>query len=243
MTAPPSNTSSAPDPGTDQQYQDSDAEAVAALVVVLLAGGAILSVQRVLDGIGETNPQVTQWMMAQPDITDLLRQPGLPTTDLPVNLQRRQNAFRKAAYLINAARRLAIAWQSGRPDGTQLASLHIAYTRELSYLHQHLHAQVNRNRAAIAVAQQYNRRGRSGLLGWRAVMDARTSTECRAAHGCNFDPTRIPPIGYPGSVHPACRCRAVRPYDTSLRVEDLYDGSQNRTVAASGSWAVRTLEL
>ena len=44
------------------------------------------------------------------------------------------------------------------------------------------------------------------LLGWYTVRDARTSAECLAADGRNFSASAPPLIGYPGAVHPHCRC-------------------------------------
>lgn len=49
--------------------------------------------------------------------------------------------------------------------------------------------------------------------------------------------------GANGIVVHNCRCVAVAPFATSLRVEDLYDGAENRTVAAATpGWAVRVLD-
>jgi hypothetical protein len=50
------------------------------------------------------------------------------------------------------------------------------------------------------------------LLGWNTVIDERTSAECRAADGKNYYATAMPDIGFPGSVHPACRCYPSGPH-------------------------------
>jgi hypothetical protein len=50
------------------------------------------------------------------------------------------------------------------------------------------------------------------LVGWHAKLDGRTSPECRAADGANFPANRPPSIGWPGAVHPSCRCRPGAPH-------------------------------
>jgi uncharacterized protein with gpF-like domain len=49
------------------------------------------------------------------------------------------------------------------------------------------------------------------LLGWNTVIDSHTSPECLAANGHNFRADHMPKIGYPGAVHPHCRCYAGPP--------------------------------
>jgi hypothetical protein len=44
-------------------------------------------------------------------------------------------------------------------------------------------------------------------------MDERTTGECRSAHKGNFNALRQPSIGWPGTVHPHCRCRVVEPWE------------------------------
>ncbi len=50
------------------------------------------------------------------------------------------------------------------------------------------------------------------LLGWQSVLDDKTTPDCRWASGRNFRADRRPPLGWPGTVHPKCRCRAVPPF-------------------------------
>jgi Phage Mu protein F like protein len=118
----------------------------------------------------------------------------------------------EAAYFIAAAGRVAQAMQGGQ-------SLEQAMVRERAYLQQHREAAANRAQAAHAVDVASATHG--NLLGWRAVLDSRTSAECRAAHGSNWVATHVPLIGWPGAVHPHCRCRAVRPYLTPRRLPTL----------------------
>jgi hypothetical protein len=74
---------------------------------------------------------------------------------------------------------------------------------------------------------------KGGLLGWYSRNDDRTSAECLAAHGKNFDPNVIPPIGYPGSVHPHCRCRPGPAHKTNLLVGQSPVSKANLEVAVS----------
>lgn len=145
----------------------------------------------------------------------------------------RLNLMRRAAYLTAAAHRMSTAAQRGPTDQAR------ALVVERRYLQQHLAADAGRMASARVVAatarQLYKRAQRgeagftwNGLLGWYAVMDEQTSAECRKANGRNFDPTQIPPIGLPGTVHPHCRCRPGPPFPGSeggalgyYRVEDI----------------------
>lgn len=147
-----------------------------------------------------------------------LGQPPSPGPALQATLNA-ERAYR-AAYLANAAVRVQNAVNGG-------ATMEQAIAGEQRFYTAHLQAQANRRRAAAAVdkvaedvdmqtaygpAAVPGMRGTVRLAGWKATIDARTSPECAAANGCNFDVERPPLIGYPGTVHPHCRCRAVKPY-------------------------------
>lgn len=110
----------------------------------------------------------------------------------------------RAAYLLAAAGRVQEAVAAGK-------TLEEALAAEARNTDAHLAAQANRAKTAAAV-DKAAARYRSGLLGWKAVMDSRTSAECRAANGKNFSITAPPAIGFPGAVHPHCRCRPVAAY-------------------------------
>jgi len=114
--------------------------------------------------------------------------------------------FYRAWYVANAVRRLERAGDS-----------EAARAKESLWFRWHLAAMSNRlaraeqvDMAAASVASV----GPSGhrMLGWQAVIDNSTTPECRAANGKNFRADRPPVIGWPGSVHPKCRCRAVAPF-------------------------------
>lgn len=110
----------------------------------------------------------------------------------------------RAAYLLNAAARVKAAMAGGK-------TLEEALAAEQRFTVAHLNAQANRATAAAAVDKAAAAH-RSGLLGWKAVMDSRTSAECRANNGANFSIVAPPVEGYPGAVHPHCRCRAIAPF-------------------------------
>lgn len=117
----------------------------------------------------------------------------------------RLNLVRRAQFTVASARRvqgaLVAARSADQPLGRALAD---AVTAERRYYGQHLMASWGRDNAAARVDSESMTYGR--LLGWYTVLDSRTSAECRAANRHNFYADQMPRIGYPGMVHPACRC-------------------------------------
>lgn len=113
----------------------------------------------------------------------------------------------RAAYVLAASRRL---------QGLSGDALDAALRRERTYFNQHLDAMKKRKTAARDVDLARAKYGDE--LGWYAKMDSRTSDECREANGRNFNATRIPGIGWPGAVHPHCRCKPGRRHATSQTV-------------------------
>lgn len=199
-------------------------------------------------------------------VRSLLRMHPKTGASAPLQAMHRANLMHRAAYLVSAARRLSRPFRGPRLGmGDRLKA---TIETEKRYLAQHLDAVSNRVRAAEQVGQamrvQSKRVARinetngvpgrpsSSLLGWYAVMDERTSAECRRAHGRNFDPRQIPMIGFPGAVHPHCRCRPGPPHRTDARVEELpaditravTEAQQARQVVAAsrvirgGEWVV-----
>lgn len=90
---------------------------------------------------------------------------------------------------------------------------------EQKYFNQHMEAGRNRHARASEVDKAAKRYG--ATLGWHAKMDSITSEECREANGRNFNVARVPEIGFPGTVHPKCRCKPGRPFNTSKSVYDV----------------------
>ena len=117
----------------------------------------------------------------------------------------RENHLRRAQFAVSSARRLTSEILSARSrGGTARSAIADALPRERRYFSQHIEAAWNRARAAAQVDQAFYAYG--PLLGWYSVRDRTTSAECRAAHGGNFYVEYPPAIGWPGSVHPHCRC-------------------------------------
>lgn len=115
----------------------------------------------------------------------------------------------RAQYVLAASRRVAAAIAGG-------ASPVEAMKKERTFFDQHMNAVQNRQHSAVRIDQMARRFGPE--LGWYAKMDSLTSDECREANGKNFVVTRVPPIGYPGTVHPHCRCRPGKAFATSQTV-------------------------
>lgn len=122
-----------------------------------------------------------------------------------------EGAYR-AAYVLAASRR----WHEGLKNGV---SEEVLKEREDRFFKQHLEAQANRRVASAAVDKMARKYG--ATLGWYAVLDTKTSPECKAAHGKNFDIGKRPVIGYPGSVHPHCRCKPGKAFATNQTVYNI----------------------
>jgi hypothetical protein len=116
----------------------------------------------------------------------------------------------RAGYVANAAERIASAMEGG-------ATLGEALRRERTWYRAHETARRNRQDTAQAVDVEAGKYG--ALLGWFARDDGKTSPECKAAHGANFRAGQRPAIGYPGSVHPHCRCVPGPPFATRATVD------------------------
>lgn len=186
-----------------------------------------------LEAFPDVSPLGVKLLLTIPQVRGLMRLNPEAGAHILVGRMHQHNLIRRAAYLATASRRLTSAARLG-PEA-QLR----AVTVERGYLQRHLAADAGRMIAArtvAATARQLEKRARrdpvgftwNGLLGWYAVMDERTSAECRKANGRNFDPTNIPPIGLPGTVHPHCRCKPGPPFPGSdggakgyYRVEDI----------------------
>lgn len=119
-----------------------------------------------------------------------------------------------ARFLIAAARRIHTAI-AARDDGVSAAeAARTALARERRYLAAHLAAQHNRLARAALIDRASLVWGTR--LGWYAVADRATDLECRRAGGRDFLATQPPTIGWPGTVHPHCRCKPGPPFGTTL---------------------------
>jgi SPP1 gp7 family putative phage head morphogenesis protein len=121
--------------------------------------------------------------------------------------QRPSNAY-DVAYLIASSRRITKAMSSGN-------SLATAAAPEVQYNKQHKEANAVRNDAIKQTKSQ------GTIVGWYAHYDSKTSPACRLANGNNFDAMEGTVIGYPGSVHPHCRCFAGPAHPNGQWVDDV----------------------
>lgn len=124
----------------------------------------------------------------------------IPSASASAESQAMEASFR-ALYVWNATQRI----EAGG-----------SYADEQRFFNQHMDAVTKRRKSATAVDKARARYGDE--LGWHAKMDSRTSPECREANGKNFSASRIPGIGFPGAVHPNCRCRPGKKFATSETV-------------------------
>ena len=236
----PTGQAAAQNPPSEPSGNAADDFIISALVAAIIAGWVLSKIRDLLTKAQDVDPNAVTFLMRQSVFIQLLKMDEYAPINPMLGAQRRQNAFRRATYVLNSARRISTATLTRDP-----ATIASAWTRELNYLGSHLQANRKRNEAAIQLAERWNKAGRPALMGWWATLDSKTTKECRAAHGRNFDPKSIPPIGYPGSVHPNCRCKSVLPWDTDLRVENLPDARMmfDGTVAASNpGWRATTTQ-
>ena len=149
-----------------------------------------------------------------------------PVTTLPETARRAAGETRKteyyyrAAYIVQSAQRIHRTTRAGQPLSTAVRSERAAYQR-------HLDAQGKRATQAGKINRIAARFG--DTLGWYAVMDSKTSAECRAANGKNFTAGDRPAIGYPGTVHPECRCVPGKPFNTSATVYEIQRGQARKS--------------
>lgn len=150
---------------------------------------------------------------------------GPPLTPTPPDLvgvgavppESRRGAFGQASS--ERIRRAVRDPAHGFPVPTDV--LDRALARERTYFGQHLNAERSRREAAARVDVTAKKLGVT-TLGWRAVMDDRTTPECRQANGSNFEVARPPAIGYPGTLHGGtCRCRPTAPFRGQPLVDEL----------------------
>lgn len=200
---------------TPQQPPPSQAPADAAAVAAI--GAALLT--------AISAPAAVAVLASQLQLTGLPRRAMLASLEIVMNHPPGQTGFygpatmtverlnlqRRAAFVLAAARRIGADLTAARSRGQSIpGTLAQAIKRERRFYAQHLIATWQRSQAGAQVDGEAMTRGL--LLGWHAVHDTRISAECRQADGKNFYADHMPLIGYPGAVHPHCRCRAGAPF-------------------------------
>ncbi len=217
MTEQPSQQS--PPAGSQPSQQDDDA--LALIVATLLAGlgtkETIGVLTHILAGPLHIGVQAAQaaavLALARPlrPRANVVTMQNLQVQSLPGEAPGPAEVLENAAavqwrarYLIASARRIDDRMAGGQ---TQLQ----AVAAERQYLDLHVDAQRRRVEAARAVDAAAGLYGNE--LGWYADKDDRTTPECRWADGRNFYADRQPVFGWPGAVHPRCRCVAGPAFD------------------------------
>jgi len=194
---------------TQSDQNKKNREVALALVALFTTGaiGFIASVQiaEILLGLIPAVPRaildfVSTMVAGGPNIESV----GVP--DGPAQAIERKNASAwLSLYTLAAVERLREAAEKGDTFFEDAKKL------EARYFEMQIRAEERRMRAAAGqdmAAMLNDDRKPEGLLGWRAVLDDRTTAECRDAHGKNFRADKMPAIGWPGSVHVHCRCSA-----------------------------------
>lgn len=128
---------------------------------------------------------------------------------------RRSELWYRAAYIVNASKRVAQSLEGG-------ATVEEAFAKEKRWWQAHEDARKNRLETANRVDAAAGIHG--ALLGWHAHDDDRTTPECAAADGTNFRAGQRPRIGYPGGVHLKCRCFPGPPFATRRTVDEATVG-------------------
>jgi hypothetical protein len=211
--APPSQQQPPP---VQQPPSGLDDPALAIAVASILAGvgGPAVTVAATVAGLAARFALTTAAVSALGAVLNVVLQHPPPTTGVigAASAQTsRMNMARRAQYVIAAAKRVLGAARDARAKGEPVGvAIRAQLAKERRYYEQHQAAMWNRAAAAgktdMAAAEHGN------LLGWLTRIDDRTSAECRAASGKNYYASRMPDIGFPGSVHPSCRCMPVAPH-------------------------------
>ena len=121
----------------------------------------------------------------------------------------RTNTLRRAQFLLMASRRVQAAVAYANAHGLPVfPAIQAAIVTEQRYFGLHVAMGTKRMTASAAVDGMAEMNG--NLLGWNAVLDARTTYGCRAANGRNFYADDPPVVegapALPGAVHSLCRC-------------------------------------
>ena len=189
-----------------------DKALVAALVALFASGavgyGLMVEIRAALISWG-LPVEMASWLANLTSSETKLPDLGLGAVGPMQKLEERQAFAWRGIYIWSAAERL-------------LDAAHTAHAErvERGYFFRHVAAEERRIRAAALVDVTSRLLGdrteeqtveRVPLLGWRSVVDQRTTPECRWANGKNFRADRIPVIGVPGAVHPRCRCTSGPP--------------------------------
>jgi hypothetical protein len=175
-----------------QKDPSGDAAEIAAVVAILLAGPPLATAVAAISAALKTPKKLILGLLALTKYKPGKKTPA--TGSDPVADALRKNLRYRAAYLINAVRRLATA-----------DDLTAALAREKKLFAAHLGACKRRVDAARKSAAMSDSTG-NNILGWGGVLDDRTTPDCRWLIGKNYAADNPPEGLHPGGRHPRCRC-------------------------------------
>lgn len=205
-----------PQPQQLQEDGNPTPEQVATVASFIAVGaGAEMTAAAIAGYLGLEVTFVYAALTAQGYVPEFLRnmvnrKPETPPGGPAERTAHRQNQARRAAYTIKSAYRVRdrVRKQGMNEEQAQIAEKHLYEA--------HMKAMERRVEMAKKVDVMSDQHG--NMLGWYATLDRRTDPECRAADGKNFLADRVPVIGYPGTVHPNCRCVPGPPHNTRRMV-------------------------
>lgn len=201
----------------------SDDQIIAALASALAAGAGVAVIAKILGRMKDIGAALARTLVTNQGwraITSGLKAIAGKDSGAAVRrAAREQEVVSRAAYLVRATRRMKAAYAT-----KDKATIAAATEREKVLKAAHLAAQTERTAAASEVARQVkglkpDRKGEI-LRGWYAEEDGSPDV-CRTADGRNFNALVRPAIGYPGGVHPNCKCTSGKPHAGGKRVEDI----------------------
>lgn len=141
----------------------------------------------------------------------------------------RHEIFYRAAYIVNASKRVGADVGQGTPIPQAVAE-------EKRFFRSHEAARRRRMDAAAAVGAAANRYG--PLLGWYLNPLLNNEAECIAANGHNFRADEGTAIGWPGAVHLNCGCVAGPPIAGAGMVNDALEAAKHVELP-SGTYRLR----
>jgi hypothetical protein len=183
-----------------------DAE-IAAVVAILVAGPPLITAMKAISVAAKLPKKLVLALLAI-----IKYKPGKKAQAKgsgPVTAALKKNMRYRAAYLINAAQRLAAA-----PD------LEAAIAREKTLFAAHKEASARRTAAAKASVAMATT-SHSPVLGWGGILDNRTTPDCRWLIGKNYSVDNPPEGLHPGARHPRCRCYPTPSYPGKPVVTEL----------------------
>lgn len=207
-------TTQAP-PQNQQQQRPTQAQLVAAIIPALLAAVTVAGVTAALAAIMAAAGIGYAALKATVALVLAMPLPVMEGTGPATRWAVRQNAVRRAQFLVSASQRVQDAADHARAHGLPvLPAMQAAVVAEQRYFSLHVAMGTKRLSASAAVDGMAGTCG--NILGWNAVLDAATTYGCRAANGSNFYADDPPVVegapSVPGAVHSLCRCWPSAPH-------------------------------